>query len=89
MVEDLKDEEKTYGTIEAARRIGISLERMYYWERKGILNPIFKKSGIREFRRYSMKDIQEAILIRNLIDNENYTLKGALEIIKRLKEKTS
>jgi len=89
MVEDLKDEDKTYGTIETARRIGVSLERMYYWEKKGILNPIFVKSGIREFRRYSVKDIEEAMLIKNLVDKENYTLKGALEIIKRLKDKTS
>ena len=95
-MEDLeeKDKKKKYesdelGTIEAAKRIGISLERMYYWEKKGILQPSFKKFGIREFRRYSRLDIQNAILIKDLVDKENYTLKGAIEIIERLKEKKS
>lgn len=80
-----KDKSDEMGTIEAARRIGISLERMYYWEKKGILKPSFKKFGIREFRRYSRVDIQRAILVRDLVDKEHYTLKGAIEKIKKIK----
>jgi len=51
---------------------------MYYWEKKGILQPSFKKFGIRESRRYSRVDIQRAILIKDLVDKEHYTLKGAI-----------
>ena len=76
-----KNEKNLFGAIEAAKRIGISLERMYYWEKKGILNPQLKKFGIRKFRRYSQKDIQQAILIKDLVDKEYYTLKGAIEKI--------
>jgi len=81
---DNKDEEKTYGTIEAAKRIDISLERMYYWVNRGVLNPVYKQSGIREFRRYTIRDIEKGIMVKNLVDKENYTLKGAIEILDRL-----
>jgi len=80
-----KDESDELGTIEAAKRIGISLERMYYWEKKGILEPSFKKFGIREFRRYSRVDIQRAILVKDLVDTEHYTLKGAIKKIEKIK----
>jgi len=86
-MEDLeeKDESDELGTIEAAKRIGISLERMYYWEKKGILEPSFKKFGIREFRRYSRVDIKRAILVKDLVDTEHYKLEGAIEKIRKLK----
>lgn len=91
-MEDLEEKDKKkkdgsdeLGTIEAAKRIGISLERMYYWEKKGILEPSFKKFGIREFRRYSRVDIQRAILVKDLVDTEHYTLKGAIKKIRKLK----
>ena len=80
-----KDESDELGTVEAAKRISISLERMYYWEKKGILKPNFKKFGIREFRRYSRVDIQRAILIKDLVDTEHYKLKGAIEKIGKIK----
>jgi len=80
-----KGEKDTFGTIEAAKRIGISLERMYYWERKGVLKPSLRKSGIRKFRKYSLKDIQRALLVKDLVDREHYTLEGAIEKIKKQK----
>ena len=93
-MEDLEEKDKKkkdgsdeLGTIETAKRIGISLERMYYWEKKGILEPSFKKFGIREFRRYSRIDIQRALMVKDLVDRENYTLKGAIKKIRKIKFK--
>lgn len=72
-----------WGTIEIARRVGISSERLRYWERKGIVNPKYIRCGTRNFREYSEEDIHRAILIKALIDTGKYTLKSA---IKKLRE---
>ena len=73
------------GSFEAVKKIGVSLGRLRYWERMGIVNPKFVKCGIRRYRRYSQGDIEGAMLIKVLVDGEKYSLEGA---IRKLKEKT-
>ena len=63
-----------FGTVEAVKKIGISIERLYYWELRGIIKPEFIQCSTRKFRRYSEKDIKRAFLIKRLVDDEKYTL---------------
>ena len=65
------------GSVEAARKIGISTERLRYWERVGIVQPTYIQCGTRKFRRYSLQDIKQAVFIKALVDHEKYTLEGA------------
>jgi len=60
------------GTMEAAKKIGISLDRLYYWERLGIVKPRYGQFGIRKFRRYSQEDIHWALYAKKLIDEDGY-----------------
>lgn len=71
-----------FGTVEAVKKIGISPERLRYWERLGIVKPKYVPCGTRKFRRYSQKDIQRAILIKMLVDEEKYSLEGAIRKLK-------
>ena len=67
-----------FGTIETVKKIGISPERLRYWELRGIVRPKHFQCGIRRFRRYSHEDIHRAILIKELVDGEKYSLEGAI-----------
>ena len=67
-----------FGSFTATKKIGISLERLRYWENLGILKPNSVQCGTRRFRRYSARDIQRAVLVKMLVDIEKYTLAGAL-----------
>lgn len=66
-----------FGIVEALQKIGVSSERLRYWEKAGIVAPIYVKCGTRKFRRYSAEDINRAILIKMLVDSEGYSLEGA------------
>lgn len=68
----------SYGSVEAARRIGVSTERLRYWERAGIVRPIYVERGTRRFRRYSLEDIERARYVKALVEHEKYTLEGAI-----------
>ena len=70
--------EKVFGIVETARKIGIEMHRLYAWERYGIVKPILKRFGVRQFRRYSENDIGRAVFVKNLVDEEGYTLKAAV-----------
>ena len=70
--------EKIFGTVETSKKVGIEMHRLYAWEQYGIVNPILKRFGVRQFRRYSQKDIMRALFIKNLVDEEGYTLKAAV-----------
>ena len=74
----MKSAKKNLGTVEATKKIGISPERLRYWERMGIVRPKYVQCGIRKFRRYRAEDIHRAVIIKTLVDNEKYTLEGAL-----------
>ena len=67
-----------FGTVEASRKIGISTERLRYWERVGIVKPTYIPCGTRKFRRFSVQDIKRAVFVRELVDHEKYTLEGAI-----------
>lgn len=81
MIKLAKD--KRFKTVEIAKKIGISPERLRYWEGLGIVKPEHIQCGARKFRRYSEEDVHRAVLVNTLIDNEKYTLE---EAIKRLDE---
>ena len=57
----MKLNDNKFGTAAVTKRIGISFERLRYWESQGIIHPTYAKRGIRKFRRYSMADIQKAL----------------------------
>jgi len=69
--------EKKIGITEAIKRIGISSERLRYWELKGVILPKRIRQGSKLIRRYSEGDIAVAAEIKKMIDEEDYTLKGA------------
>ena len=66
------------GSVEAARRIGISTERLRYWERVGVVSPVYVQHGTRRFRRFTPEDIRRASFVRTLVDEEKYSLAGAI-----------
>jgi DNA-binding transcriptional MerR regulator len=72
------------GSFTATKKIGISLERLRYWENLGIVKPKYVQCGTRKFRRYSQDDTNKAILVKRFVDREKYTLEGA---VIKLKEK--
>jgi len=67
-----------FGTVESVKKIGISFERLRYWEQAGIVKPIYIKCGTRKFRRYSQEDIERALFVKKLVDDEKYSLEGAV-----------
>ena len=79
-----KKHDGRFGTIEAVKKIGISSERLRYWQMAGIVNPEYIQCGTRRYRRFSKEDIEKAFLIKRLVDNEKYSLEGG---IRKLKEK--
>jgi DNA-binding transcriptional MerR regulator len=79
----MKKAEDSLGTVEITRKVGISAERLRYWEKMGIVKPILIQHGTRKFRRYSEEDIRRAVFVKSLVDHDKYTLEGAL---RRLQE---
>ena len=71
-----------FGTAEAVKNIGISFERLRYWEQAGIVKPIYVQCGTRKYRRFSQQDIKKAIFVRELVDDEKYSLEGAVMKLK-------
>ena len=67
------------GTVTVTQRVGISAERLRYWEKLGIVKPRYIQYGIRKFRRYSEEDVHRAIFVKCLVDCEKYTLEGAIK----------
>ena len=79
----INKKDSRFGTIEAIEKIGVSFERLRYWEQRGIVNPKYVKCGTRKYRRYSQEDVNRAILIKKLADDEKYTLEGAIRKLKK------
>jgi DNA-binding transcriptional MerR regulator len=78
-----KRNDKKFGTLEVVKKTGLSSERLRYWERVGIVSPSYIQCGIRKFRRFSTKDIYRALIVKRFVDDDKYTLEGA---IRRLHE---
>lgn len=74
----MKTNNERFGTVEITQKIGISSERLRYWERRGVVKPKYIQCGTRKFRRYCEKDIHRAILVKTLVDTGEYTLEGAM-----------
>ena len=70
------EKEKNIGMTEATQRIGVSSERLRYWELKGVITPYYITKGSKKIRRYSEEDVKLAMEIKRLIE-EGYTLQGA------------
>ena len=66
-----------FGTVAVINKIGISSERLRYWEKVGIVHPGYVQCGTRRFRRYSQCDIERGIFVKKLVDEEKYSLEGA------------
>jgi len=74
---------KIIGITDACMRIGISPERLRYWELKGLITPGHNITrGNKILRRYSEEDIAIGIEIKKLIE-EGFTLKGASQRLNR------
>ncbi|MFH2137499.1 MAG: MerR family transcriptional regulator [Candidatus Omnitrophota bacterium] len=65
------------GIIEAAKKIGIEMHRLYCWEQYGVVHPVTELCGSRRFRRYSQDDIERAKFVKFLVEEEGYMLKAA------------
>jgi DNA-binding transcriptional MerR regulator len=76
-----KGSDDRFGTVEATQNLGLSAERLRYWEKLGIVNPEYVQHGTRKFRRFSKDDIDRATLVKTLVDCERYTLEGAIKKI--------
>ncbi len=72
-----------YGTVAATKMIDISFERLRYWEQREIVKPKYVQCGTRKFRRFSQEDIKRAILIKRLVDEEKYSLEGAIRKLEK------
>ena len=81
---DFKD--GLFGSFTITKKIGISLERLRYWENLGIVKPRYAPCGTRKFRRYSKGDIKKAILVKKFVDKEKYTLEGAVLKLKTMEK---
>ncbi len=75
--------QKKIGITEAIRKIGVSPERLRYWELKNVVKPSYIYQGTKKVRRYSQNDIDIALEIKRMIDKGGYTLKGAAERLNR------
>ncbi len=69
--------EISYFTISVtSKKIGVKPHVLRFWEKKFLfLKP---KKGISGRRYYSPNDIEMLILIKNLLYNEGFTIKGAI-----------
>ena len=74
--------EARYGTIEAAREVGISLRRFYHWlYHADLIRPQLEQRGVRTFRRYTPGDLEKFRRLKELVDN-GFTLQAAAEIVR-------
>ncbi|MDQ7051935.1 MAG: MerR family transcriptional regulator [candidate division KSB1 bacterium] len=67
-----------FSSSEVTRQLNISLRQLYYWELKGIVRPKVVTMGSREFKRYSIEDVETLRRIKELLD-QGYTLSGAMK----------
>lgn len=68
-----------YGSFDTAHKIGISLTRLRYWVNLDILKPRCIQCGTRRFKRYAQADIEKAISIKRMVDEDGYSLEGAIK----------
>lgn len=84
-VEEVCLKDKVYYTPqEVAKALGIETYVLRYWETQfPFLNPERTKVG---WRRYRKEDISKVILIKKLLYDEHFTIKGAKQRLSELKQ---
>ena len=74
------DEENNFFTIsKTAKMIGVQSHVLRFWEKK--FHTINPKKSLSGRRYYSSKDIQTLSMIKKLLYEEGFTIKGAVNII--------
>lgn len=72
-----------YGSIEAAKLLGISLRQLYHWvDDLHVIEPNVERHGIRTFRRYSPGHLQKLSRMRDLV-HWGYNLQTAAGFVRR------
>jgi len=67
----------TFGSKDVLAETGISLRQLYYWELKGIIDPIVVRRKSREFKRYTQEHINRLKTVKELVD-QGWTLTAAI-----------
>ncbi len=82
-----KKSPRAYRTIgEVAASIGVEPHVLRYWETQfSQLRPMKRKGGR---RYYSTSDIAKIEIIKTLLHDEGYTIKGAAEYLRKYADKT-
>ena len=77
---NLKVDDNSYFTIsKTAKIIGVQSHVLRFWEKKFlIINP---KKSLSGRRYYSSKDIKNLLMIKKLLYEEGFTIKGAMNFI--------
>ena len=75
-----------YGTVAAARAVGVSRRRLHYWVRMTqAVRPQVARHGVRVYDRFSRRDVARLQQLKRLIDHNGYTLRAAA---RRIQEET-
>lgn len=75
-----------YGSVQTAKQAGISIRQLYHWvDGLHIVHPRLERCGLRQFRRFTSKDLETLAEVRVLLVR-GYTLRAAAEIVKGERE---
>ena len=82
------DDNSFFTISKTAKIIGVQSHVLRFWEKK--FNIISPKKSLSGRRYYSSKDVQYLLMIKKLLYEEGFTIKGAVNFIeKKSKEKFS
>ena len=83
---DLKSNRNTFYTISKTSAIlGVKSHVLRFWEKKfSLINP---KKSLSGRRYYSSEDIKTLLMIKKLLYEEGFTIKGAVSIIDKKSQK--
>ena len=76
--------ETYYRTAEVCRTVGISRSTFFRWLRQGSLADA-KNVDRRGWRLFTKKDLKKVISIHFLLKVKEYTINGAIKVLKKLK----
>lgn len=77
----MKNHQKpTYGSIEVAKQVGISLRQLYHWvDVLEVVQPVVCKHGARQFRHFSGSDLKHIKRMSQLVE-QGYTPRAAVKL---------
>ena len=73
--------EKKYKIVDVVRITGIKPGRLYVWEKRGVLKPEIRTWGARQARYYSQEDVERAVFVKFLVEDQGYALPEAVRKI--------